>query len=76
METVRTRQMEDEIYKLRRALQYYADRRIYEGSNQTAVEGLPWIIDPKIGYMVDASLDRGEIARHALLTPDETDIKI
>ena len=68
METIRTRQLEDEIYKLRQALLYYADRRIYEGSNQTAVEGLPWtwIIDPEIGYMVDASRDRGEIARKAL----------
>lgn len=50
METIRTRQMEDEIYKLRQALLYYADERIYFG----------YEVDVGVGR------DRGEIARKAL----------
>ena len=66
METIRTRQLEQEISILRNALFYYADERIYKGANQDPIKGLPYVGEHPGVYLLDVTRDGGNIARNAL----------
>jgi len=67
METIRTRQLEEEVVKLRRALRFYADPRRYHGVNQR-IDGEPDEYQPQDQpYLLDVSRDGGRIAAKALL---------
>lgn len=57
--------LEAEIEKLRRALEFYADYRRYQGSNNPTIEGDPYQ-PPDCPYLWDVGRDGGAIAKRAI----------